>query len=867
MATFTKSPDDPRVLVNEGAGEPDIDVEIATSPVGLGEAVSSKYVVERVIGEGVASVVVAARHRELGQRVAVKFLLPAIAQQAGASERFRRAARAAARIRGEHVCRVLDVGTAESGVPFIVMEYLEGRDLACELEERGVLPYAEAIEWVLQACEALAEAHALALVHRDLKPANLFLETCPDGTRRIKVLDFGVSKALRELHAASDVPEPIDTPLYMAPEQLESPREADARTDVWGLAVVLFELLTGRTPFQAESVPQLLTAILHDPPARLGDWQIGMPDGLDRVLRRALEKAREDRYPSVQEFAKELRPFLQPAAASEYEAARLALAAAIAKQDADPTLLGPLPKLDASLEPPLTVVAPALRGGALTDTAPALRGGALTDTAPALRGGALTDTAPAPALDDLEREFDELHELPSEEMVRLEDDELEPAWASEVKEARDDLEVLSPDSDALLPASLSATAERAADAASDSFSELAPLALDAWSQGSGAAAEVAPANQAGPSEEPEPGRPVSGVQPVLLGELLAASAAAEEPQLLASGAPEPARPASAGMQPMGAADSNAQVGRAEGAADSARALFESARTSTSRPGVAAQPAWPNTNPPPHARLGRARGGIEPRAARTGTGPLARASAGERYDDVFSGGSFGTDPALRGGGGTSSIDPALRGGSSQSSALMLAPTQASYSLSPLHPPEYAERRSTRRGLYALFALVAVPIGLFLMWRNGDAWLLPLQAAGAAGHAADAVPNSQPSAPEPQLRAASAESTLNAASDPPHAAAEPAANSPKLPAAAHGEPPALDKPLPGAKPGSGRGRGPAAAASGRGPAAQARARAAAERRSEPERRAEPERRNDPLFLRSSDSEPPAGTISISDFGGRR
>jgi serine/threonine-protein kinase len=292
---------------------------MATAPVGIGDVIAGKYIVERVIGEGGMGVVLAARHRELEQRVAIKFLLPEIAEQGMAAERFRREARSAARMRGAHVCRVLDVGTLENGVPFMVMEYLEGRDLASELEQRGRLPYEEAIGYVLQACEALAEAHAAGVIHRDLKPANLFLEACADGSRRIKVLDFGVSKSLLDatpgLGALTKTSNLVGSPLYMSPEQLDSAKDVDARTDVWALGIVLYELMAGRTPFQGDSIPQLVTAVLHDAPRSLAMLQVDVPDGLEAVLRRSLEKRRQERYPSVAEFVHALMPFAPPHAA------------------------------------------------------------------------------------------------------------------------------------------------------------------------------------------------------------------------------------------------------------------------------------------------------------------------------------------------------------------------------------------------------------------------------------------------------------------------------------------------------------------------------------------------------------------------
>src|SRR5262245_58951290 len=285
---------------------------MGSPPVAIGDVIADKYTVERVVGEGGMGVVYAARHLELDQRVAIKFLLPEIAQQGMAAERFRREARAAARIRGEHVCRVLDVGTVR-GVPYMVMEYLEGRDLANELERRGRLPPDEAVGFVLEARDAVAEAHAAGIVHRDIKPANLFLATRSDGSRHVKVLDFGVSKSLVDSssgqHALTVTSSVVGSPLYMSPEQLDSARDVDRRTDIWAVGVVLYELLTGSTPFRGDSIPQLVTSVLHDQPPSFAEAEVTAPDGLEAALSRALAKPREQRYGSVAELVSALAPY------------------------------------------------------------------------------------------------------------------------------------------------------------------------------------------------------------------------------------------------------------------------------------------------------------------------------------------------------------------------------------------------------------------------------------------------------------------------------------------------------------------------------------------------------------------------------
>jgi len=284
--------------------------------VAVGDVIAGRYVVDRVIGAGGMGVVVAARHETLGKPVAVKFLHPKVAALEEPRERFLREARAAVDIRSEHVARVTDVGALDSGAPYMVMEYLEGRDLDDTLAAEGPLHVDEALELVLQACEALAEAHARGLVHRDVKPANLFVTHRADGSPLVKLLDFGISRAAVEenqqrLTATHAV---LGTPTYMAPEQLRAARNADARTDVWAIGATLHELLCGAPPFQGETVTALTVAIMEDQPTPLGQLVAGVPEDLEAAVLRCLEKKPERRFPSIAAFVAAIRP-LAPASA------------------------------------------------------------------------------------------------------------------------------------------------------------------------------------------------------------------------------------------------------------------------------------------------------------------------------------------------------------------------------------------------------------------------------------------------------------------------------------------------------------------------------------------------------------------------
>jgi serine/threonine protein kinase len=284
------------------------------APVREGDILDGKYRVERVLGIGGMGVVVAARHLQLDQRVALKFVLPTAMESTEAVERFAREARAAVRLRSEHVARVLDVGTLPGGAPYMVMEYLDGRDLAEVIEQRGPLPAADAAYFVMQACEAIAEAHALGIVHRDLKPRNLFVTTRIDGQPLVKVLDFGISKATAAPGSAGDLSltrttSIMGSPNYMSPEQLRSSKLVDARTDVWALGIILYEALTGRVPFEAETVTQLCAMVLQDAPRPLEEQRADLPPGLSAVVMGCLEKDPARRTPSVSALARALERF------------------------------------------------------------------------------------------------------------------------------------------------------------------------------------------------------------------------------------------------------------------------------------------------------------------------------------------------------------------------------------------------------------------------------------------------------------------------------------------------------------------------------------------------------------------------------
>jgi serine/threonine-protein kinase len=278
-------------------------------PINAGDVIADRYVVERPLAHGGMGVVVLARHRELRDLVAIKLLLPQIVASTDAVARFMREARAAALLKNEHVVRVFDVGRVGDDIVYMAMEYLEGSDLDQMLRSRGPLPAIEAVDYVIQACAGVAEAHRRGVVHRDLKPANLFISRRSDGSPLVKLLDFGISKYSPPDGSSPSVTKTsvvMGSPLYMSPEQLRSTRSVDHRTDIWSLGVVLYEAICGRTPFAAESFPEICARILTGPPDGLME---GIPGELGAVIFRCLEKLPEDRFVNVADLAMALRPF------------------------------------------------------------------------------------------------------------------------------------------------------------------------------------------------------------------------------------------------------------------------------------------------------------------------------------------------------------------------------------------------------------------------------------------------------------------------------------------------------------------------------------------------------------------------------
>jgi serine/threonine-protein kinase len=269
------------------------------------------YVVERIVGVGGMAAVAVASHESARHRVAIKMLLPGNASQTEVVKRFEREQRTLMQLHSEHALRVYGAGR-HGNLPFMLVEYLQGHDLSEVLKTEGPLPIEQAVEYILQACHCVAEAHSLGITHRDLKPGNLFLTRRTDGSPCIKVLDFGISKVQ---HDVTDEPTLTKTtavmgsPFYMSPEQMLSSRDVDARTDIWALGVTLYELLTKSLPFAAETAMQVCRRIMGDAPTPLRKLRPHYPEKLERAIERCLQRRPDQRYANIADFAQQLVEF------------------------------------------------------------------------------------------------------------------------------------------------------------------------------------------------------------------------------------------------------------------------------------------------------------------------------------------------------------------------------------------------------------------------------------------------------------------------------------------------------------------------------------------------------------------------------
>jgi serine/threonine-protein kinase len=273
----------------------------------IGTVINGKYRIDAILGKGAMGVVAACEHLELRERVALKFLrAPGADAATDFRVRFRREAQVCARLKNEHITRVVDVGVWRDAIPFMVMEHLDGMELH-ELLRGGRLPPALAIDYAIQICEGIAEAHSLGIVHRDLKPQNLFVTRRPDGSTLIKLLDFGISKWTTSRDHDGDLTGTgvvLGTPKYIAPEQLFATEGIDARADVWSIGAILYEMLSGRPPFDSRMLRDIIAELASDaPPRSLRAQGVDIPAELEAALFRCFERTVEHRIHDVAELA------------------------------------------------------------------------------------------------------------------------------------------------------------------------------------------------------------------------------------------------------------------------------------------------------------------------------------------------------------------------------------------------------------------------------------------------------------------------------------------------------------------------------------------------------------------------------------
>ena len=280
-----------------------------------GDVLDGKYRIERLVGEGGMGQVLAATHLGLGQQVAIKMMLAEKAADTDSVERFLREARAVVMLKSSHIARVYDVAKTPAGVPYIVMELLDGKDLVTVLLESGALPYQDAVDVILQACDALAEAHGLGIIHRDLKPENFFLSRRRDGTPHVKLIDFGISKIGIEANSKSgrrivtQENTVLGSPTYMSPEQVRNSKSVDERSDIWSIGVSLYELLTAAEPFGADSIPEIFVNVLTVTPAAPETIVADIPPELSAIVMRCIAKDPSARFQTVGELANALSRF------------------------------------------------------------------------------------------------------------------------------------------------------------------------------------------------------------------------------------------------------------------------------------------------------------------------------------------------------------------------------------------------------------------------------------------------------------------------------------------------------------------------------------------------------------------------------
>jgi eukaryotic-like serine/threonine-protein kinase len=274
-----------------------------------GDIVAERYRIGPVIGAGGMGIVYKAQHIELGTPVAIKVIRPDIAQNSSLWRRFAREARALAALHNKHVVRVHDAGTLPSGLRYLVMELLDGTDLRRLLGDQGTMPVPTAVDHVLQVCSALGDAHRLHIIHRDIKPENIFLARYRACEPIIKLLDFGVARFLDDAGQLTVPGRGVGSPRYLSPEQLQNPGSADQRSDIWGVGLLLYELISGLSPFYEMNTAQVCLTIVQGPIPSIAARCPSLPPALTAAIMRCLELDPARRFQSADELSAALEPF------------------------------------------------------------------------------------------------------------------------------------------------------------------------------------------------------------------------------------------------------------------------------------------------------------------------------------------------------------------------------------------------------------------------------------------------------------------------------------------------------------------------------------------------------------------------------
>ncbi len=308
----------------------------------VGEVLADKYRIDGQLGEGGMAVVFAAHHVLLDKPIAVKVLSPDLPRLPKVVDRFLTEARAAARVDSPNVARVVDVGTLDNGLPYMVMERLDGCDLAELLRLEKQLAIGDVVDYTLQALQGLACAHVLGIVHRDLKPANIFLAHQQDGTAIIKILDFGIAK-IEDAKRVTEQGQAVGSPTYMSPEHIRASEFVDQRTDIWSMGVVMYELLTGQPPIEEDGVGETIAAVLNKKPPPPSKIRPEIPPDLDAAIMRCLEHDPANRWPDVAQLARAIAPFGTGACASLAESIEMTLRQELRRYSGQAIVLKPAP--------------------------------------------------------------------------------------------------------------------------------------------------------------------------------------------------------------------------------------------------------------------------------------------------------------------------------------------------------------------------------------------------------------------------------------------------------------------------------------------------------------------------------------------